>query len=110
MIGHEEEMKLSAEKPNWNLIPMTALAEVVKVLDYGSQKYNDHQWTQGNAERYLRSMFRHLVAYIGGEVEDEESGLHHIAHAATNALFILSKERGGMPDQIEHLSALRELT
>jgi len=34
----------------------------------------------------------HLLAVGNGEELDSESGLHHLAHAACNALFILELE------------------
>lgn len=35
------------------------------------------------------ALFRHLLAYLGGETEDAESGLPHLWHLACNAAFLI---------------------
>jgi hypothetical protein len=68
-----------------------ALIEVGKVGTFGARKYTDNGWVDvpdGEA-RYTDAMLRHLLADLGGESVDEESGLLHAAHAAWNALAVL---------------------
>jgi hypothetical protein len=77
-------------KPRWDLLPLGLIEEVVKVLTFGSMKYNDNNW-QGldNAnERYYAAAMRHLVAWRNGEMKDSESGLSHLAHAACCLVFL----------------------
>jgi hypothetical protein len=71
-----------------------ALEAVGQVLTFGAQKYAAHSWQtvpEGD-ERYKSALLRHLLAVGKGEVIDPESNLHHLAHAACNALFILELE------------------
>jgi hypothetical protein len=52
-------------------------------------------WKKGaNWMEFLGSGMRHLVSFIGGEDNDPESGLSHLAHAAVNMLFVLDYKLG----------------
>ncbi len=75
----------------------SAIADVVKVLSFavrpkeqGGKGYVPHSWRQvpEGRRRYLSAMYRHLAAIERGEEVDDESGLPHLAHVATNALFL----------------------
>lgn len=71
------------------------LEEVSKALQMGSAKYGVGNWLKvedGNS-RYLSALVRHLTAYYKGEETDPESGLNHLAHVATNALFLIDLEK-----------------
>lgn len=78
-------------KPRWELLPLDAIEEIVKVYTMGAEKYADNAWkTIPDAHRrYLAALFRHVAAYERGERLDKESGLSHLAHAAWNAIAIL---------------------
>lgn len=86
--------KYDQGKPMYDLLPALALEEVVKVLTYGANKYNEpideENWRKVNKphSRYFSAAQRHLWAAKRGE-ELDESGLHHIAHAITSLMFIL---------------------
>lgn len=87
-------MKFDGDKPRMDLLVSgcpNALEAIAGVLTFGAKKYAAHSWqTVPNAdERYLAAQLRHITAVQKGEVNDPESGLHHLAHAACNALFIL---------------------
>lgn len=68
-----------------------ALAAVSTVATYGANKYTEDGWVDvpDASKRYADAMYRHLLQHAGGETHDEESGLHHLAHAAWNALAVL---------------------
>lgn len=79
-------------KPNLLLIPYNALAAVAAVREYGMQKYGDAwSWkTQVRSEDFQVAAVRHLFKATESGMElDEESGLLHLAHAATSALMAL---------------------
>lgn len=69
----------------------TAVKAVAEVLTFGANKYSANGWrTVPNAkERYTDALYRHLNAYHAGEELDAESGLPHLAHAATNIAFLI---------------------
>lgn len=87
-----EGIKYDKGKLRWSLLPMEELEEVVKVLDYGATKYAPNNWKKIDTERYMDALMRHMAAYLQGETEDPETKLHHMAHIACNALFIIYKD------------------
>lgn len=89
-----EGQKHDQDKPMWNLLPWLAQTEVVKVLTFGAQKYDDDNWRKvpNPKKRYLAAAFRHMVAWATGEKLDPESGLHHLAHAICCLMFLLEKD------------------
>lgn len=89
-----ELIKHDKGKGRWSLLPYDALRWVVKVMTFGAIKYSDDGWCSSTTEetqaRYEDALFRHYDAYKAGEILDPESGMPHLAHLATNALFILA--------------------
>lgn len=67
------------------------LRAVAAVLTYGAQKYAEDSWqtVPDGEKRYENAMDRHINEWKLGEEFDSESGLHHLAHIACNALFLL---------------------
>lgn len=86
--------KFDAGKLDYTLVPFEAVDEIVKVLMFGAQKYDRHNWKLvDNAEqRYLAAAFRHITAYNKGELVDPETGVSHLAHAGCCILFLLALE------------------
>lgn len=85
-------------KPRYDLVPVEALDQVVRVLTFGAEKYGDHNWSKvTDADlRYFSAAQRHLWAYrsavLAGDEDgrfDHESGRHHLAHAISCLLFML---------------------
>ena len=91
-----EGVKFDNDKPQWSLMPWKALSQVVDVLTYGAKKYAPDNWKKvPNArQRYIDAGFRHLTAYAGGEKNDSETGLSHLAHAMCCLLFLLAFDFG----------------
>lgn len=91
-----EGVKFDNNKPQWSLMPWKALSQVVDVLTYGAKKYAPDNWKKvPNArQRYIDAGFRHLTAYAGGEKNDSETGLSHLAHATCCLLFLLAFDFG----------------
>lgn len=71
-----------------HLIPTGPLADVARVFAFGNKKYKDpYGWRNGlEATRVISAAWRHLLALLSGEDIDQESGIHHCAHIAWNAL------------------------
>lgn len=99
---HAPGAKLDNGKPRHGLVLgafSNALTEVAKVGTFGANKYSDNGWLSvpNGLARYTDAMLRHHFAEAGGEELDEDSGLHHAAHRAWNALAVLElalREKG----------------
>ena len=105
---HTPGAKLDAGKNRLGLVmhgfPL-ALQKVGQVATVGAEKYTDHGWhnVPDGTSRYTDAMYRHLLAEASGEQQDRDTGLHHAAHAAWNALarleLILRSAHTDTPEQ-----------
>ena len=88
--------KYDNDKLRWSLLPLGALQDVVKVLEFGAKKYAPDNWKYVDQaeERYWNAAMRHIVAYKLESPNDSETGLSHLAHAVCCLLYIqqLDKE------------------
>jgi len=76
-------------KLRWSLVSFTALAPMVRVLMFGSEKYDDHNWKKGlKYTEIIESLQRHIIAFLEGEDDDPESKLSHIGHMFCNVMFL----------------------
>jgi len=98
--------KDDAGKPRPSLVLNSmarAIARVIDVAEYGARKYAPDNWLQvpDGIKRYTDAGLRHRQAHALGEVNDPESGLPHLAHAAWCALAVLElqemQEAPGVP-------------
>lgn len=87
----EEGRKFDSDKRPWHLLPMKPIEQIVDVLAYGAKKYAANNWQKlaDPEDRYYAACLRHLTAWRMGETTDPESGIHHLAHAACNLVFLL---------------------
>lgn len=87
-------MENKAERENegklrWSLVDFKAMSPMVKVLEFGAEKYDDDNWSKGlGVKGICESLLRHTFALLSGETNDPESGLPHIGHIQCNAMFI----------------------
>jgi hypothetical protein len=82
--------KFDGGKLEYGLLPPLALEETVKVLTFGAQKYERDNWQKvpDSKRRYFDALQRHLWAWKVGNKLDEESGIHHLAHAMCCLMFL----------------------
>ena len=87
-------LKDDKNKLNITLIDIEFILEILKVFEYGKQKYELNNWIYLEPERLYNAMFRHFVKLGLGEYNDKESGLPHISHIAANCamLYTLTKQ------------------
>lgn len=90
-IGNKE----TEGKLMWDRLPIDIIEEVVKVLTYGANKYNsdtpnDPNWKHVSdpQNKYYAAAMRHIVEWRKGNLYDNESNLHHLAHAISNLIFL----------------------
>lgn len=98
----EQGRKFDSGKLRYDLIPVLAQEEVVKVVTLGAEKYDPENWKRvpEGRRRYYAAAMRHIEAWRKGEKQDE-IGTHHIANAISNLMFILEKELQGIEDVTE---------
>ena len=82
--------KYDSGKPQFSLIDPKFMLEFAQVMTMGAEKYGADNWkTIENAiPRYKDALHRHMNAFEQGKMDDEESGLSHLAHVAANAMFL----------------------
>ena len=87
-------IKYDNGKPDYTLLPLDALEQVVEVLTFGASKYDRHNWKKVDNlhQRYSAAAMRHIVAYMKNEDIDEESGYSHLAHAICCLMFMLQED------------------
>lgn len=81
-------MKGDGGKRDWSLADFEFLDRVVDVLTFGAKKYTPNNWQRVSKHRYQAAIYRHLSLYVQGEMNDEETGLPHLAHVACSAMFL----------------------
>ncbi len=71
-------------------IPWESLAELGRVYAYGESKYDDYNYRKGYQwSLTFDAMVRHIWQFWGGDDRDNESGLHHMAHAGWHCMTLL---------------------
>ncbi|QWV14433.1 dATP/dGTP diphosphohydrolase domain-containing protein [Marinobacter adhaerens] len=83
-------IKYDQEKPRMDLIPPLMELETAKVLSVGAIKYHEDNWRQvpDLRRRYIAAARRHINALSQGIMLDDETGLHHAAHAVCCLMFL----------------------
>lgn len=100
-----------------DLIPFQALEELARVYGFGAEKYEDHNYLKGyEYSLSLGALLRHVTEWAKGNDTDDESGRHHLMHAAWHcfALYMFQVHHLGRDDRwrppTRELPALTEET
>lgn len=84
----ESGVKHDQSKEPVDLLARSWLLGVARVLGFGAQKYDRHNWRGGiKRSRLIAAALRHILAYNEGEDLDPESGLNHLYHASCCLMF-----------------------
>lgn len=87
----KEGLRFNEGKIRYDLLEPFALEQLAKVFTKGAQKYAPHNWEKGmDWSKITASLKRHIAKFEAGEDFDEETGLYHMAHAAWNAMALVS--------------------
>lgn len=92
-----DKNKADQGKAPISLVPTRIIWEIAKVRGYGVyEKYPEtgrNGWRDISIERIRDAMLRHCLRYIEDpQGVDEESGLPHLSHLATNVAFLCELE------------------
>ena len=91
ILGSGKGQRHNEGKIRYDLFEPFAMEQLAKVFTSGAEKYALWNWLQGMKwSKCLASLKRHLAAFEKGEDFDPESKNYHMAHAAWNALALLS--------------------
>ena len=86
--------KDTTDKARLSLVPPGIIEAVGEVRTFGTEKYGcPENWKTVEPEFYVDALMRHLVRYLKNpKAVDEESGLSHLWHMATNIAFLIEME------------------
>lgn len=86
-------VKFDQGKIDWSLLPWDGLEPVVRVLEFGAEKYARDNWRKvpNSTARYRKALLRHVIAWCAGQENDPETGESHLAHAVCCGIFLLGK-------------------
>jgi hypothetical protein len=88
-------VKFDGGKPQFHHIAdlMRELGMINDVMEYGATKYEKDNWKLGgnatDIRRNVNASIRHSMAFLRGEITDDESTKPHLAHAIVDLLFAL---------------------
>jgi len=92
-LADGEGLRFDDGKARFDLLPPGPLFEVARVATKGMQKYAARNWEGGTSwSRTFAPIIRHCMKWLGGERLDEETGCHHLAHAAWGCLALMQFE------------------
>lgn len=74
----------------WATFPLwRAVYEVARPMTFGAKKHGGHAFRMGVTHgEYFSAAMRHIVAHVGGEASDPETGYLHLAHAAASVMIL----------------------
>lgn len=90
-----QDAKADEGKPRLSLVPRKIIWAIAAIREYGNKKYHDPEnWRQVEPQRYRDAAYRHFMRYLDDPTGvDEESGLPHLWHLATNISFLCELEK-----------------
>lgn len=83
-------IKHDTGKPDLSLLSYGALAEISKAFMFGEKKYGRYNYLGGmDWMRIAGALLRHTYKWSWGEDKDDESNIHHLAHAGACVIMLL---------------------
>lgn len=75
---------IGVKKPSLHLVPPALTIHVAEAMRDGAAKYGPYNWRQADvsATVYVSAAMRHMLTWFDGEDFADDSGAHHLAHAA----------------------------
>lgn len=86
----DKGLRYNSDKLPVHLVPPEATEAMARGLAYGAKKYAARNWEKGMDwyKDVVGSLRRHILEWEKGNDIDDESGLLHTDHIATNAAFL----------------------
>lgn len=94
-MSKKTSAKNDAGKVRPTLVPTALIWAVAEVREFGMKKYKKrNNWRKVSKKRYRDAAYRHFLAYLENpKSADDESGLPHLWHLATNIAFLCEMEK-----------------
>ena len=91
----EKGLKYDDGKLLMSLVDPKYTEDIARILTYGAEKYAPNSWqnVEDAERRYKDALLRHTSEYLKGVEFDDESGLTHLSHMATNIMFLSHFQR-----------------
>lgn len=92
-IQNDLKSKDDAGKVRLDLVTPEFILSTAKVMTYAIEEkhYKEYSWQKVHnpIDRYYAALMRHTLTWRSGEIYDEESGFHHLAHASCCVMILL---------------------
>lgn len=90
-------LRYDAGKVRLDLIPPVWIWALGQVMTKGAEKYEPNNWLKGmDWSKCVGAMDRHALKWLAGETYDPETGCHHMAMVAWNALALMTYQVRGL--------------
>ena len=82
---------VGAKKAPLALVPPALVIGASEAMAVGAKKYGPYNWRMQpvQAMTYAEALLRHLLAWMDGQDEAEDTGIHHWKHIAAGAAIVL---------------------
>ena len=99
-VSTNPKAETAGDKAPFNLIPMTALAEMALVMCLGAEKYGPYNYRNVviDTDVYVGAINRHFALWQDGEDDDPEGGKHLAAIMSCCALLLDAQVTGKIKD------------
>lgn len=95
-VKKKEALRYDSGKFRFTLMFAIMKTELVRVFTMGAIKYEDNNWFLGMPySKCMDSLERHWTKWQMGQSVDKETGCHHLAQVAWNALVLMVYEMCG---------------
>lgn len=86
--------KDSIGKLRVDLVTPQCIMGMAEVLGKALEKYTENSWqnVENGLNEHYAALFRHLLLWRCGELDDKETKLSHMKHVLCNAMFLLYHE------------------
>jgi hypothetical protein len=92
---------LGIKKVQLHLVPPSSIIYQAQAMEDGARKYGPYNWRDKKVKAtvYVGAALRHLLAYLDGEENAQDSGKPHLGHAlACLGIIVDAKETGNLID------------
>lgn len=102
-------LRYDAGKVRLDLLPPAWTWALAQVMTKGAEKYAPRNWEKGMPwSKVVGPMLRHAFKWLSGEIYDPETGCHHLAMVAWNALALMTYQSRGIGEQDCFSGSIRE--